>query len=304
VRVLREAATYLSCTLEYGADSLQVLERREAAIAAVAEAEARARSRLSGIVRDNAAGLSAALEAVGTLDVTLAAVRYTQRYACTAAELLETPVLAFAAGRFLPLAEQLECASRQFVSIDVALRGPVVVTGPNMGGKTVAMQTCGFVALAAAFGLPVPARQARVALFDRIAWLGVGRDDRADGLLSSFAVEIVALKAVLDRGVGRLAVFIDEFARTTSPAEGIALTVALLERLRETKALGVAATHLPGVAKAAQVPHFTVRDYRIAEVDGDEASDGEAIALAQSLGLDERFVAAAHRALKGTAWIR
>ena len=304
VRVLREAATYLSCTLEYGAPSLHALERRETAIAAVAEAEARARVRLSGIVRDSAAGLNAAVEALATLDVTLAAVRYTQRYNCTAAEMLETPALAFESGRFLPLAEQLESASRQFVPIDLTLNGPAVVTGPNMGGKTVAMQTCGFVTLAAAFGLPVPAHNARLALFDRIAWLGVGRDEPHEALLSSFAVEIVALKTVLDRGVRRLAVFIDEFARTTSPAEGIALTVALLERLRETQAHGLAATHLPGVAKAAQVPHFAVRDYRISQVEADESSDGEAIALAQSLGMDERFVAAAQRALKGTVWTR
>jgi DNA mismatch repair protein MutS2 len=304
VRVLREAATYLSCALELGEASLQALQRRDAAISAVADVEARARRRLSETARDNAVGLNAAVDVLAALDVTLAAVRYTQRYRCTVAEIAKTPALAFEAARFLPLEEQLERASMRFVPIDLALKGPAVITGPNMGGKTVAMQTCGFITLAAAFGLPVPAQNARVALFDRIAWLGVGRDEPHDGLLSSFAIEIVALKSVLDAGVRSLAVFIDEFARTTSPAEGSALTVALLERLNETNARGLAATHLPGVAKAAQVPHFAVRDYHIVEVEGDEASDGEAIALAQSLGMDERFIAAAHEALKGTAWIR
>ncbi len=304
VRVLREAATYLCCTLEYGAHSLQALERRETATAAVAEAEARARARLSAGVRDDAAGLRAALDALAALDLTLAAVRYTQRFHCTAAQIFQTSALAFEAGRFLPLAQQLDSASRQFVPIDLALEGPAVLTGPNMGGKTVAMQTCGFIALVAAFGLPVPAVRARVPLFDHIVWLGVGRDEQRAELLSSFAVEIVALKNVFDRRGQRLAVFIDEFARTTSPAEGIALTVALIERLRDTKAYGLAATHLPGVAEAAQVPHFVVRDYRISKGEGDEASAGEAIALAQSLGMDERFIAAAQRAMKGTAWTR
>lgn len=304
VRVQREAATYLSCALEYGTPSLQALERREAAIASVADAEARARRRLSAIVHDHAAGLNDATDAIGALDVTMSAVRYAQRYRCTAPECVEEPVLAFQAGRFLPLQEQLERAGRSFVPIDFALDGSAVVTGPNMGGKSVAMQTCGFIALAAAFGLPVPAQRARVGLFDRIAWLGIGREEQFDDLLSSFATEIVTLKAILDSGADRLAIFVDEFARTTSPGEGIALTVALLERLREMRACAVAATHLPGIAKAAQVRHFAVRDYRIMEVEGDEQSDGEAIALAQSLGMDGRFISAAQRALKGTAWIR
>lgn len=303
VRVVREAATYFSCALEYGAPALEALQKREKAVAAAADAEARARARLSSIVRENAGGLDAAANALAALDVMLAAVRYTQRHHCAAAQILERPMLAFEGGRFPPTAEHLESALRQFVPVDLALNGPAVITGPNMGGKTVAMQTCGFIALAAAFGLPVPARTARVALFDRIAWLGVGRDERFDGLLSSFAVEMVALKDVLDDGKHRLAVFIDEFARTTSPAEGAALTIALLERLREYEACGVAATHLPGIAKTAQVPHFAVRDYQIMKVEGEEEPSGDAIALAQSLGLDANFIASARRALKGSKWI-
>jgi DNA mismatch repair protein MutS2 len=304
VRVLREAATYLLCALEYGDTTLQAAQRSEAASDTVARAEARVRERLSAIVSKHAAALNSAADAVAQLDVTLSAVRYTQRYRCTPAEIVDEPALAFNAGRFLPLEEQLERAGRTFVPIDLALHGPAVITGPNMGGKTVAMQTCGFIALAAAFGLPVPAGQARTALFDRIAWLGVGREERRDGLLSSFAVEIVTLKATMDYGARRLAVFVDEFARTTSPAEGMALTVALLERLHEMGACGLAATHLPGVAKAAQVDRFAVRDFHIRAGQGDERSDGEAIALAQSLGMDEAFVAAAQRALKGMAWNR
>jgi DNA mismatch repair ATPase MutS len=188
--------------------------------------------------------------------------------------------------------------------VTVQLDAPAVLTGPNMGGKSVAMQTCGFIALAAAFGLPVPAAHARVALFDQIAWLGVGREERPTGLLSSFAAELMALNGVLERRAQRPAIFVDEFARTTSPAEGIALAVALLERLREAGACGLAATHLPGIAEAAGVRHFAVRSYVIAEVDGDEQVSGDAIALAESLGMDERFVAAAYRALKGTTWTR
>ena len=131
-----------------------------------------------------------------------------------------------------------------------------------MGGKSVALRTCGFVAVCAAFGLPVPAARARLGLFDRIAWLGIGREEPMGGLLSSFAREVLALKELLTSDAVRLLVLADEFARTTNPREGKALVVALLERLRARGACGLAATHLEGVAEAAGARHFAVRGLR------------------------------------------
>jgi hypothetical protein len=191
-----------------------------------------------------------------------------------------------------------------------------------MGGKSVTLQTCGFVTLCAAFGLPVPASRARVALFDQIAWIGIGREERAGGLLSSFAREVLELKAIFVRDAPRLLFLADEFARTTTPHEGKALLVALLARLRRRRACGLLATHLGGIAVAAGVRHFAVRglrgiperpptrdvgealaalaasmDYTIAEVAGDELPRADAIALTALLGVDLEFVDAAYRAL-------
>ena len=197
-----------------------------------------------------------------------------------------------------------------------------MLTGPNMGGKSVSLQTCGFLALACALGLPVPAKRARCAIFDQIAWLGLGRNVSIGGLLSSFAREVVELKAILARGAPRLLILVDEFARTTTPHEGKALLIALLERLRERGAVGMLATHLSGVSAAAGVRHFAVRglrgipqrpavsevaqalaalaeamDYTIEEVGPDARPRTDAIALTELLGVDADFVAAAHRAL-------
>jgi DNA mismatch repair ATPase MutS len=322
VRVVREAPTYVLCALDYGPAFLTALERREAAFDAVAALEERVRARLSSVVRDRAAALSATAVALGELDVTLGAVRYAQRYECTAPAVTADATLEFVRGRFLPLAAELAHASRRFVPIDLDLRGVAVLTGPNMGGKSVSLQTCGFLALAAAFGLPLPADRARIGLFDRIAWLGVGLAERAGGLLSSYAQELTALKAVLECDAPRLLILADEFARTTTPHEGRALAIALLERLGARNACGLVATHLQGIAAAAGVPHFAVRglkelpaapathqlrealeqlaaamDYRIVEVTGEELLQADAIALAQLLGVDPEFVASAYRAL-------
>jgi DNA mismatch repair ATPase MutS len=117
-------------------------------------------------------------------------------------------------------------------------------------------------------------------------------------------------------------VLIDEFARTTTPHEGKALLVAMLERFREREACGMAATHLGGVAEEAGARHFAVRglrnipqrpeggdllaalaalgasmDYTIAEVGDGEGSRADAIALASLLGLDDALIANAYEHL-------
>lgn len=322
VRVVRESATYLLCALEYGESSRSALERREGAFGRAATLEERVRLRLSSVVREHAAGLGVAAAAVGELDVSVGAVRFSQGYRCTAPAVIPEPALTFERARFLPFEAQLTVAGRQYVPIDLDLRGVAVLTGPNMGGKSLALQTCGFLALCAAFGLPVPAAQARVGLFDQIAWLGTRLRERSGGLLSSFAREVTSLKDILARFAPRLLIFVDEFARTTTPHEGKALVVALTQRLRQRNACALIATHLQGVAAAAGVAHFAVRglrgiatppaardlkdaldalaasmDYTIAEVGADDASHADAIALAELLGLDPEFVKAAYRAL-------
>jgi DNA mismatch repair protein MutS2 len=164
-----------------------------------------------------------------------------------------------------------------------------------------------------------------VPLFAEIAWLGVGSSEESepDGLLSSFAREVVRLRDVLaQRNLKRL-VLLDEFARTTTPREGRALLIAVLERLREERACGLAATHLGGVAEAAGTRHYAVRglrgipkrpattdlrrtletlaasmDYTLEEVSGDRTREADAIALASLLGIDESVIEAAQRALE------
>jgi DNA mismatch repair protein MutS2 len=322
VRVVREAPTYLLCSVEYGDASLAALERRDAAARALAAAEARVRLRLSAVAREHAAGLDSASAALGALDVLLGAAAFAQRHRCTPAVTATEPMISFEQARFLPLEDELAVAGRRFVPLDLELHDAVVLTGPNMGGKSVSLQTCGFVALCAAFGLPVPASRASCALFDQIAWLGLGRDAEIGGLLSSFAREVLELKAVFERESPRLLMLADEFARTTTPHEGKALLVAFLERLRGRGACGMLATHLGGIADAAGVRHYAVRglrgiprqpptrdvaealsalaeamDYTVGEVSGDEAAHADAIALTALLGLDSDFVDAAYRAL-------
>lgn len=322
IRIVREAPTYFLCTLDYGETGLAALERRDAAAAAVADAEEYVRQILSAVVQKNARGLLDVANALGQRDVVVAAARFAQRYACHPASVSDEPAVAFEQARFLPLESELASVGRQFTPLDLELVDAAVLTGPNMGGKSVCLLTCGFVALCAAFGLPVPAARARIGLFDQIGWLGMGREAHVGGLLSSFAQEVLILKEILSRNAERLLILVDEFARTTTPHEGKALCVALLARLSERHACAILATHLEGLAAAAGARHFAVRgllgipepsltndvrevlaalaasmDYQVAEVTGEDSARGDAIALAALLGIDERFVESAYRAL-------
>ncbi|MBD5635640.1 MAG: hypothetical protein IAI49_14280, partial [Candidatus Eremiobacteraeota bacterium] len=254
---------------------------------------------------------------------------------------LTAPDVALDGARYPPLERLLATSGRHYAPISIALEGMAVVTGPNMGGKTAALRTLGFSAACAALGVPVPARTARLPLFDEIVWLGIGAADVAParaGLLSPFGAELVQLPAVLGAGPApraaggesrRALVLVDEFAQSTAPREGRALTIALLETLRERGALGLAATHFAGIAAAAGVVHFAIgrlepaaaplapslasesleaalervangMTYALERVAEDDAPNSGALALARALGLDATLLTRAERALRSS----
>jgi hypothetical protein len=328
LRIVREAAAYRLCELVLDGAALVALAARDAAQTRVAEAEESVRARLSDAVRGAAAALEDACQRLGALDCLVARARFAQRYGAVVPELVPEPVLAFGDARYLPLEETLARHGRGYTPLSLELESVGVLTGPNMGGKSAALRTCGFVAACAALGVPVPAAHARLGLFDQIAWLGIApglAPLEENALLSSFGSEIVALREFLERGAGRSLVLLDEFARTASPREARALSIALLETLRERRACALAATHLADLGAAGGVSHFTIAgprelpagdgeplsldealeriaramDYRIRRVEADGAPLGDALGLAEALGLEPRLVECARAVLRG-----
>jgi len=300
IRVVREAPTYLLCELALDAEALAAVAARDAAAARVAAVEEGVRARLSAVVAAASAALHGACARLGDLDLLAARAAFAARHAGVVPELDAAGGIALDGARFPPLEELLAEHGRRYVPISFELDGLGVVTGPNMGGKTVALRTLGFTAACAALGVPVPARAARLPLFDEIAWLGIGpgpasaRDgapvaDGETGLLSAFGTEVVALRAFLERPARRTLVLVDEFARTTSPREGRALLIALLGTLAERGVAGLVTTHLAGIAAAAGVPHFAAGRLRPLPVTTDgpaapAASTEGPLALHEALG--------------------
>ncbi len=119
----------------------------------------------------------------------------------------------------------------------------LLISGPNTGGKTVAMKTVGLLCLMAHAGLPVPAAEAEVPLVDFLL-ADIGDHQSIEQSLSSFSAHVASVKLMLEQVTRDSLVLLDELGRATDPEEGGALGVAMLDRFRQTGAFTLASTHL------------------------------------------------------------
>ena len=129
--------------------------------------------------------------------------------------------------------------------------GVMVVTGPNAGGKTVALKTVGLLALMAHAGLHVPAEAAEFPLLDGI-YVDIGDQQSIEQSLSTFSSHIQNLRSILDQVTPHSLVLIDELGTSTDPEEGAALAQAILGHLSQRGVMTVATTHHRGVARYVQ----------------------------------------------------
>ncbi len=162
-----------------------------------------------------------------------------------------------------------EGPAREPVAVDLLVMPPttvLLITGPNTGGKTVALKTAGLCALMAQAGLFVPAMEARLPVF-RTLFADIGDEQSIAASLSTFSWHITNI-ASMDRALALPAlVLLDELGAGTDPLEGGALGVAIIEHFRTRGATVISTTHYealktyaattPGVTAAALASHRT-----------------------------------------------
>jgi len=235
---------------------VQLAEDETAEIARILE-------ELTERVRADRGPLASAASAIAHLDSLLGRARFAREFDCTMPE--------FSAGNFLrveaacnPVLEHtLRPQGRKAVPLSLALGGDetvMVVSGPNTGGKTVALKTVGLAALSAQSGIPVAADRAELPLFDRVL-ADIGDEQSITADLSTFSAHMLNLKSMLETATARSLILVDEMGTGTAPEEGAALAVALLEEFRTLRALTLATTHhdrlkayastTPGIVNAA-----------------------------------------------------
>ncbi|MGB3544546.1 endonuclease MutS2, partial [Rubrivirga sp.] len=152
----------------------------------------------------------------------------------------------------LPDAERPASIPKSVVPLDLELGDDahtLVITGPNAGGKSVAMKTVGLLSLMAAHGLPIPcAPGTRIPLFTQI-FVDLGDQQSIQDDLSTFTSHLTNVRKMLESADDRSLCLIDEAGTGTDPAEGGALSEAVLSRLTKRKTLTVVTTHI-GALKA------------------------------------------------------
>jgi len=190
------------------------------------------------------------------------------------------------------------------VPVDVLLDPPnrvLLITGPNTGGKTVALKTSGLFALMAQSGLHVPATVARMPVF-RSVFADIGDEQSIENSLSTFSSHITNLVSMEREMQLPALVLLDEVGTGTDPNEGGALATAIVQHFRQRGALVVATTHFDavktwgigteGVAVAAFAfdPQNFAPTYRLLY-----GAPGRSLAIemAQRLGMPQAVIAAA-----------
>src|SRR5262245_16924930 len=262
---------------------------------------------LTDRVRERLDDLTALVEAIGELDWIFCRAHSAERMRATAPLVDGGRVVSLRAARHpLLLAQSWKDPSRSVVPVDLELSGErplLLVTGPNAGGKTVALKTLALCALLAQVGCHVPVDEgSRLPVFDGVFAI-VGDDQSVADHLSTFSAFVTQVREILTIADEDYLVLFDELGAGTDPDEGAALAQAILESLEGRGALVMATTHLEPL-KAFASTHPGARN---ASVEFDAASltptfrllydrpgQSYALSIAARFGLAPELLARAH----------
>lgn len=258
-------------TIEHNNKLVQLAEDEAAEITRILD-------ELTQRLRANLGPLRFAVETIAELDSVFARARFAREFDCTLPQFTNenSPVssspdqispehssLELKDARHPVLADTLRAHGRSVVPMTLALGGNktvLVISGPNTGGKTVALKTVGIAVLSAQSGIPVAAETARLPLVDRVL-VDIGDEQSIAADLSTFSAHMLNVRAMLEAATAHSLVLVDELGTGTAPEEGAALAVALLDEFRDRGCLTLATTHhdrlktyastTPGVLNAA-----------------------------------------------------
>ncbi|QYR19016.1 DNA mismatch repair protein MutS [Paenibacillus sp. sptzw28] len=252
-------------------------------------------SELSEIAEQQAERLRWNAEAMASFDFIFARAKLSRTYDGIPVSLTNRPYIKLVGAKH-PL------LGSKSVPLDVELGGAwrqLIITGPNTGGKTVALKTIGLLALMVQAGLLVPAcKGTEFGLFQHIL-ADVGDGQSIEQSLSTFSAHMASLREMMTSANERSLILLDELAAGTNPDEGIALSIAVLEELLERRSFVAATTHFNEIKRfAAETPACT--NARMAfdaetlkplyRLEIGEAGDSYAFAIARRFGLPERIV--------------
>jgi len=259
-------------------------------------------AQLSRQTGGEAAQIEANVEMLAELDVLVAKAKIAQAMDARAPELIDSAGVSVIDGRHPLLGER---AVPQSVGLDQETR-LLVISGPNMGGKTVALKMVGLFVLMTYSGMHVPAADGtRIGHFTRI-FADIGDEQSIAANTSTFSAHLARMRDIFAEAGPQSLVLVDEIGGGTEPTSGAALAIAMLERLLAVRACAIVTTHstelklfaheTPGVINASV--RFDPRTFA-PTFHLDVGTPGQSLAfpLARSLGISSEVIARAEQLL-------
>lgn len=263
--------------------------------------------------------VNANIESLGRLDLLMAKAKLAITYNAVKPEICSDMKISLEDTRNPEISEVLEVRGKVFTNVCIDLKsGTTVITGANMGGKSVTLKTLVLNMLLGQMGFFVFCTKATFPALDFIYFISDDMQNISKGL-STFGAEIIKLKEVVEcvkREKGFLA--LDEFARGTNPKEGFYLVASLCKYLTKFNSISVISTHYDGVVQD-NMTHYQVvglknvnfdqlkhkihlnkkasveiiqenMEYRLEKVSKESTVPKDALKISMLLGLDEEII--------------
>ncbi len=268
--------------------------------AAEAKEEAVILYTLTSLVIENEFELMRNYETMGILDEIFAKAKLSAFMKAVPASLNTERKIKIINGRH-PLLKREECVPLNF-EFAKGIRG-VIITGPNTGGKTVALKTVGLLSMMAQSGLHVPCEEAVLCMNDAIL-CDIGDGQSITENLSTFSAHITNIIAILQEITKDSLVLLDELGSGTDPAEGMGIAISILEELKKKQCLFLATTHYPQVKDYAAQSEgimnakmaFDRESLRpLYRLEVGEAGESCALYIAKRLGLPKHMLMLAYQ---------
>lgn len=193
-------------------------------------------------IGERAPEVRAAVDTLAELELQFAKAKFAEAYNCVAPVFSGT--LALVGARHPLLERNLRAKDAAVIPLTLELGDDrqLIISGPNTGGKTVALKTVGLLALMAQAGIPVPAERAELPIFDA-ALADIGDYQSIEQSLSTFSAHVTNIDFISRTATPDSLVLLDELGSATDPNEGAALAVAIAAHFRELGCVSIISTH-------------------------------------------------------------
>jgi DNA mismatch repair protein MutS2 len=198
-------------------------------------------------LRDNFDSIRMIVSIITELDVAQAKALFANEYQCVSPQVSEGKKLTLVDARHVLLDHSLKNSGMKSVPISLELdeNHPImIISGPNAGGKTVALKTLGLISLMAQMGFHVPASEAQIPIFDQV-FADIGDQQSIAANLSTFTAHMRNIAEMAQQAKPSALILLDEVGTGTDPDEGAAMAIAIVEHFRRIGAITIASTHYP-----------------------------------------------------------